>query len=207
MPDGFDDLTPLAAAQIVGDADCLEQGLTARTFGLTLMLWAQVAFGAFFVSYTLAAGGSEIGPSIGMMAIMMMILAAVLTTNRLWKSQALSDNVGFRPWAIWSQGIALLVVGFALMIVIDARLTETDSAVSLAFVATIIIGYLGIRLGWQRGRNWILWSASGLVLADVALLIFAPQRLPDPSGAAHLMSALAVSLALFVPGFAYYSRG
>ena len=203
-------MSPQEAAQAIQATARYEEGLTARTFGLSLMVWACVAYAVYFVSYVVAAGGSEVDFWSGLPFLLLPLVAGMAVTNLLWRTRALSAAIGFRPARVWSQGAALLVAGFIAMVWIDdAFLPDSDSSVSLTLVATLVVIYLAVRLWiapWQR-RPWTLAGAVGLLLADVALLSWAPESLPEPNGWAHLWSATATAAALFVPGYLYVRQG
>lgn len=204
------EFSPEAATRIVQDLAAYEEGLTARVVGLTLMFWGCFTFGLFFMTYSLAANGSAVDPDFGVGVIVIVSLACITATNALWKWRALSGNVGYRPWRVWGQGALLLVAAIIAMPLVDPTVfAGVDSSVSLTFVATILLSYLGIRslrAPW-RGTPWILISAGALLLADVALYLWAPVSLPRPDGHAYLAAALVTSAAVFLPGYMYFRRG
>lgn len=203
-------LTPVEATELLGELGTYSQKLTGRTTGLSLMAWSGLVFALFFVSFALAAGGSSVDPMLGVAVLVALVVAGIGFTNLLWHSRSLGPASGFNPWKIWGQGLLLLIAGNVLMVWIDSELlTETDSSVSLAFVATIVMLYLGIRMvraPWAR-TPWMLLAAGAMVVADVALVLWAPASLPAPDGLAHLLAATATSTALAVPGYLYYRQG
>lgn len=196
---------------MVASVATYEEAMTARTFGLSLMVWGVLVVGVFYMVHAVAAGGpSGIPPALGLAACLLPVGAGIVLTNALWRSRALGVGAGFRPWRIWAHGLAITAAaGLALFWVDGVALHDTDSSISLAIVAALLLGYLSLRVlhaPWRRG-HWVLLGALALAVADVAMVLWAPQSLPRPNAQAYTWAALATGAAVFVPGYIHFRQG
>lgn len=211
MPARAADLTPEQAAAMVASVAAYEEAMTERTFGLSLMVWGVLVVGVFYMVYAVAAGGpSGLPPWLGLLACLVPVGAGILLTNALWRSRALGVGAGFRPWRIWVQALAIAAVAIAVLFWVDGvALHSTDSSISLAITATLLLGYLSLRTlnaPWRRG-HWVLLAALALAVADAAMVVWAPQSLPLPNAQAYTWAALATGAAVFLPGYIHFRQG
>lgn len=201
--------SPQDAVTTLRDLGQAETRLTARTAGLSLMLWGILVSGLFFSIYALGAGldmnvSHWVGPGIWLA----FVLAGIVATNALWRSHALSVQVGFRPWRIWLHGIAITVVTFVVVVFLADIVFAANFGLVFALTTGIVELYLGIRFlkePWSR-RPWVLLFAVALIAVSLALIGLLPTD-STPNAAAVTVGAMSAGAALFLPGLLHVREG
>ena len=201
--------SPEAALATLDRLEPAEIRLTARTVGLSMMLWSLVVPGLFFSVYAIGGGlDSNVPHWVAPVVWLAFVLAGIAATNALWRSHALGTQAGFRPWRIWLQGIVFTVTTLAVVTFLADFVFSANFGLTFALATGIVELYLGIRFlraPWSR-RPWALIFAVVLIVMSLALLGQLPTD-STPNAAVVTAGAMGSGIALFVPGFLYMNEG
>lgn len=207
------EMGPEEVADLLGEVDGYERTLTARTAGLTALVWG-TAIPGLFVTYN-AAGHwvMDHGAPEWVFAVLWLpwIAAASLTSNWLWRLNAVTlerERGGGSGWPT-SLGftllfflVAALVWGLLALAGVDVGTNGWMVLATGAF--TLVLGGLHGYRGWVGARET---SLAGLaILAGGLPIALAPASLA-PDVAFGFASAGLVGLAYFAAGIALFVRG
>lgn len=203
-------MTPQDALRALGDLPRYEETLTARTGGLTSMLWGLVGAG-IFLTYSTASDLIETAGAYWAFALLWIpwVAAGIAFTGALWSNHAVSlrrdpqlgRGLGF------SLGLVAFFLGMAVVLffVLDVLAGVEWTIHSLM---TIVNGLFAVGLGAFQARHrhsgakWVMAAGAIMLLAGLAI---GARGLSDD--AAALLGAAATASAWFGAGALTYRLG
>lgn len=204
-----DELPPIEAVQALTEIEGYDEKLTARTFGLTLMVFA-FAIAAIPISYATAdpwLTAHEYGSFVLAVLWLPWIVAAVAVTSAIWTTHSISLGRDSTTADDWVLGAGFTIVFFLIAIIV---LVALGSNVSI-FIAMGISGglftvLLGVIFSYMYQAKWVLLplgvAGIGIVLGNI--LLYTVDLTPVGAGFA---TGFLQGAAYFITGWAISMRG
>jgi hypothetical protein len=203
-------MTPRDALRALDSLPRYEEALTARTGGLTFMLWGFVNAG-IFLTYAAASDWVDAHEAYWLMSVLWMpwVAGGIAASGALWRSHAVTlrrrpgTREGLRRALLFT--LLFLVIGGALFFALDVL---AGVEWSIHAIMTLASGLFAMILGaWQR-RDWGAGSRN-IVAAGCAMVAAGLALALSPAGdtVAGLLAAGMVGLGWFLAGVATYVQG
>ncbi|MFC6763811.1 hypothetical protein [Natrinema soli] len=207
--DTTDDLPPIEAVQALTEIEGYDEKLTARTFGLTLMVFA-FAIAAIPISYAAADSwltAHEYGSFVLSVLWLPWIVAAVAVTSAIWTTHSISLGRNSTTADDWLLGIGFTIVFFLIATVV---LIALGSNITIFIVMGVSGGLFTILLGVIFSHIYqAKWVLLPLVVAGSAIVlgnIFLSTIDLTPTGAGFTTGFLQGTV-YFITGWAISIRG
>ncbi|WP_323174075.1 hypothetical protein [Natrialba sp. PRR66] len=171
-----DDLPPLEAVQALTEIEGYDEKLTARTFGLTLMVFA-FAIAAIPISYTAAdpwLTAHEYGSVVLSVLWLPWIVAAVAVTSALWTTHSVSLGRNSTTADNWLLGagftIAFVLIATAVLVALGPN---SNTFIAMGISGGLFTVLLGIIFSRIYQAKWVLLplvvAGTGIVLGNIVL--------------------------------------
>lgn len=203
-------MTPKQALDALGDLPRYEETLTARTGGLTSMLWGLVGAG-IFLTYATASDLVEAREAYWAFALLWMpwVAAGIAFTGALWNNHAVSLRRD--PDLLRGLGFSLKLVAFFLAVAV-LMFVALDVLAGVEWtihaLMTVVNGLFAFGLGAVQARQrhagarWVIAAGFAMVAAGLAI---GASGLGDD--AAALLGATATATSWFTAGAVTYRQG
>lgn len=205
-----DAMTPRDALAALTDLPHYEERLTARTAGLTSMVWG-IGGAAIFLTYATASDLIEARQVYWLYALLWMpwVAAGIATTGALWRSQSLSlrRNPAMAKGFTLSLGYTLLFLVLAGTAFVGLQLVGNAQWTTHSVMA-VANGLFGVALGFHQMRTRSC-GGRAILVAGVAMLVggaaLGMSGLGDDASA--LLGAALIGAAWFTAGLVTYRQG
>ncbi|SFS97591.1 hypothetical protein [Halostagnicola kamekurae] len=207
--DTTDDLPPIEAVQALTEIEGYDERLTARTFGLTLMVFA-FAITAIPISYAAAdpwLTGYEYGSFVLSVLWLPWIGAAVAVTSAIWTTHSISLGETTRTGYNWLLGVGFTLMFFLIAVVVSIVLGSNGNVfIAMGISGGVFTVFLGAIFSYMYRAKWILIplvvAGTVIVLGNIALSTVGLT----PVGAGFTTGFLQ-GTAYFITGWAISTRG
>ncbi|NUB90267.1 hypothetical protein HTZ84_16645 [Haloterrigena sp. SYSU A558-1] len=202
-----EDFPATEAAQALAEIEGYDETLTARTFGLNLMVFA-LAIAAIPISYT-AADPWLTDHSNGALAVLWLpwIAGAVIITATLWSTHSITLGHEQNSLSEGALGTGFTVLFFVIAAVVSIILgSEATIYIIMGITGGILTAIIGVVFYFVYNSRWVLTpmvvAGTAIVLASIAI------RLGDLSLTGEGFAlGLVQGCAYFVTGWIITYRG
>lgn len=201
--DQTDEMSPIQAVQSLTEIEGYDESLTARAFGLTLMVFA-FAIAAIPISYAAAnpwLTEYQYGSLVFGVLWMPWIVAAVGATAMIWSTHSISLGESSSTFSQLFMGIGFTILFFAVAVGVSFVLPpDVANYVAMGVAGGIFTVLIGITFFYLYRVNWVLFpllvAGLGIVLANVFLHTLS---LPSPDAGFTIVG--------FIQGITYFAMG
>ncbi|ELZ05256.1 hypothetical protein [Natrialba asiatica] len=171
-----DDLPPIEAVQALTEIEGYDEKLTARTFGLTLMVFA-FAIAAIPISYAAAdpwLTAHEYGSVVLSVLWLPWIAAAVAVTSAIWTTHSISLGRNSTTGNDWLLGAGFTIVFFLIATAVLAALGSSSNIfIAMGISGGLFTVLLGVVFSRIYRAKWVLLplvvAGTGIVLGNIFL--------------------------------------
>lgn len=207
--DTTDDLPPIEAVQALTEIEGYDEKLTARTFGLTLMVFA-FAIAAIPISYAAAdpwLTAHEYGSFVLAVLWLPWIVAAIAVTSAIWTTHSISIGRNSTSPYDWLLGAGFTIVFFLVATAVRVAIgSNSNIFIVMGISGGLFTVFIGVIFSYIYQANWVLLplvvAGIGIVLGNSLLYTVDPT----PIGAGF-MTGFLQGAAYFITGWTISVRG
>lgn len=207
--DTTDSFSAVDAVRALAEIEEYDERLTARAFGLNLMVFA-FAVAAIPISYAAAdpwLATHGFGSLLLGVLWMPWIAAAITATTTIWSTHSITLGENRTAINEWLLGIGFTIAFFLVAIgVVYVFGSETNVFIVVGITGGVLTVFIGAVFHYLYRANWILLplfvAGLGIVLVNVLL-----HAIGLPSTGAGFVTGLVQGSAYFVAGWTIATRG